>query len=241
MKPGIKTKDNNSALPLVLLAEDDAEMRIAMCNSLSVMYHIIEASDGEVAISLTKQHLPDIIVFDFDAPGFGGNLFLHALRNDPLTQPIPVLLLFDRARHRIFPQSDAQAFLGKPFIMDELHEWLLMLLRHRAAPGCNAADSDIGNNAANVTGVTDHPLSKHFKEVSRFDIAFLEKLFQVFEQEIEKLRTQHSCPGPDDGHEPLPITPQADQHHRPIHAPNTPQLPPGPGTATPARSRGQCQ
>lgn len=107
--------------PLVLLVEDDAAVR----STLAAILHdegcdIIIAPNGFDALVSLEQHNPDIIVLDWMMPVVDGQHFLQALRQE-YGRGTPVLVI---SAGRVSPEmataSGADAYLQKPFDIDEL-------------------------------------------------------------------------------------------------------------------------
>ena len=101
----------------ILLADDDEEIRTVFGMSLERYYRILEAATGPSALELTRRERPDLVVLDWTMPGSSGIEILTALRQDPLTATMPVIMLTgkeeeaDRARAAAL---GAYAFLVKP-------------------------------------------------------------------------------------------------------------------------------
>jgi two-component system phosphate regulon response regulator PhoB len=78
----------------VLFVEDDTA--IAQIYRLKLEldgYHVDVAGDGEVALQMARTSLPDIIFLDMRLPKLDGIGVLEALRADPLTKTVPVVIL----------------------------------------------------------------------------------------------------------------------------------------------------
>jgi two-component system phosphate regulon response regulator PhoB len=78
----------------VLFVEDDPA--VAQMYKLKLEldgYHVEVAPDGEVALSMARSEPPDIIFLDIRLPKLGGLEVLEALRADPKTQALPVVIL----------------------------------------------------------------------------------------------------------------------------------------------------
>ncbi len=101
----------------ILLADDDADVRTVFGMSLERYYRVLEAATGTSALELTRRERPDLVVLDWTMPGSSGIETLTALRQDPLTANVPVIMLTgkeeeaDRARAA---SLGAYAFLVKP-------------------------------------------------------------------------------------------------------------------------------
>jgi CheY-like chemotaxis protein len=78
----------------VLLVEDSKFLRIATERALSrAGYEVRTASDGEEALQLAQDQLPDIILLDMMLPKVSGPAVLKALKQNPATMKIPVVVL----------------------------------------------------------------------------------------------------------------------------------------------------
>ena len=99
------------AEPLVLVADDDEDILELACIQLTdAGYRVVRAEDGEQALRIAREELPDACVFDVIMPGLHGHEVLGELRDDEATAAIPVLLvtatLEQRALWRLGPRPD---------------------------------------------------------------------------------------------------------------------------------------
>jgi CheY-like chemotaxis protein len=99
------------AEPLVLVADDDEDLLELACLQLSdAGYRVVRATDGDEALRIAREELPDACVFDVIMPGLHGHEVLGALRDEAATSAIPVLLvtatLEQRALWRLGPRPD---------------------------------------------------------------------------------------------------------------------------------------
>jgi CheY-like chemotaxis protein len=79
---------------LVLLVEDSRILRDATERVLvKAGYAVLTAADGEAALLMTRENLPDLILLDMILPKLGGRDVLLALKQDPVTTGIPVIVL----------------------------------------------------------------------------------------------------------------------------------------------------
>jgi CheY-like chemotaxis protein len=77
----------------VLLVEDSKFQKLANERMLSKAgYSVLNASDGEDALRLAREKIPDIVLLDMLLPKLGGREVIRALRNDAPTAHIPVLV-----------------------------------------------------------------------------------------------------------------------------------------------------
>ncbi|MGB9649889.1 MAG: ATP-binding protein [Stellaceae bacterium] len=108
----------------VLLADDNADMRDYVCRLLADQHYAVEAvADGEAALAKIRGHAPDLVLTGVMMPGLDGFGLLRALRADPTTRDIPVLLLSARAGEEARVEGidiGANDYLTKPFSAREL-------------------------------------------------------------------------------------------------------------------------
>jgi CheY-like chemotaxis protein len=103
----------------LLIVDDDPGIRGLVRMTLGRGdYEILEAADGEEALTLARRHRLDLVLLDVDMPGRSGVEVCQALRDDPDTAGIPVVMLTARAgpldRKRGL-EAGADDYLTKPF------------------------------------------------------------------------------------------------------------------------------
>ncbi|BBZ17846.1 histidine kinase [Mycolicibacterium gadium] len=107
-----------------LIADDNADMRDYLVRLLSNDgYEVHAVTDGLQALDAVRTTLPDIVVSDVMMPQLDGLGLVAALRSDPRTVAIPVLLLSARAGQEASIgglQAGADDYLTKPFAAAEL-------------------------------------------------------------------------------------------------------------------------
>lgn len=78
----------------ILLVEDSNFVRVAMERALANRgYEVLGARDGEEALRLATENIPDLILLDMMLPKMTGPDVLYALKQDPRTAQIPVVVL----------------------------------------------------------------------------------------------------------------------------------------------------
>jgi len=78
----------------VLLVEDSRFLRMASQKDLAQAgFDVVGVGDGEAAIRMAREKLPDVIVLDMLLPLLSGPEVLSALKQDPSTAAIPVIVL----------------------------------------------------------------------------------------------------------------------------------------------------
>lgn len=117
------TFDNFSHKPLVLVVEDNDEMRFYLKEILGGHVNTAEASNGRVALEWLKAHKPDLIISDVMMPEMDGYEFLTHLKSSPLYRGIPVVMLTARASEEDMLQGlslGVDDYIIKPFSSKEL-------------------------------------------------------------------------------------------------------------------------
>ncbi len=107
----------------VLVVEDNPDVRAYLRRHLARTYRVLEAPDGERGLELARTRLPDLIVSDVMMSGLDGHALCRALKQDPETDFMPVILLTARAgvEDRMAGLRErADDYLTKPFDMCEL-------------------------------------------------------------------------------------------------------------------------
>jgi two-component system, OmpR family, phosphate regulon response regulator PhoB len=108
----------------ILLAEDDPDIRHLVTAKLSRSgFEVIETGDGAEALAAVRRHHPDLVLLDLRMPRLDGIEVLRALRADPATARLPILILTARA-HPLDVERGEEAgatdYILKPFSPREL-------------------------------------------------------------------------------------------------------------------------
>lgn len=120
--PAIAPTDNPQK-PVVLVVEDNEELRAYLVDQLTMTYQVITAVDGREGLDKALIVVPDLIVSDVMMPRMDGFALVGALKTDVRTSHIPVVLLTARSSHDSVLRGldmGADAYVGKPFRIDEL-------------------------------------------------------------------------------------------------------------------------
>ena len=79
--------------PLVLIVDDDDDLRRLAQIQLEEGFDVIQAPNGEMCLALASQERPDVILLDMMMPGMDGSQVLNRLSSSPSTKDIPVIFL----------------------------------------------------------------------------------------------------------------------------------------------------
>ena len=112
-----------SAAARILVVDDNADMRDYLQRVLSAHWSVETAADGTAALEIASARRPDLVVADLMMPGLDGFGLIRALRADPRTATIPVVVLSARAGEEARlegHQHGADDYLVKPFSAREL-------------------------------------------------------------------------------------------------------------------------
>ena len=118
----------------VLHVDDNADVRAFVRSILGGTYRVIEAADGRAGLELARGALPDLIVADVMMPELDGLGLARALKDDAMTDAIPVVLLTaraDTADQVAGLGTGADAYLLKPFEPAVLAATVASLLAQR--------------------------------------------------------------------------------------------------------------
>jgi DNA-binding response OmpR family regulator len=108
----------------ILIAEDSATIRRLVAAWLTAEgYDVVEAADGEEAVEFAWRELPDLLVLDKVMPKFDGFEVVRALREDPRTQAMPIVMLTERTSEDDVLGGlslGVEEYIPKPFSPHEL-------------------------------------------------------------------------------------------------------------------------
>ncbi|GAA4455784.1 hybrid sensor histidine kinase/response regulator transcription factor [Nibrella saemangeumensis] len=120
--------------PVVLLAEDNTELREFMAQTLSAEFRVITAANGEEGWQLAQQEIPDLVISDIMMPVMDGYALCRQLKTHPATNHVAVVLLTARSsqesRLEGF-QYGADEYLTKPFHVGELQMRVRNIVAHQ--------------------------------------------------------------------------------------------------------------
>jgi len=121
-------------LPILLIVEDNPDLRTYVRGIFEDHYQLIEARDGQEGFEKALELIPDIVISDLMMPRLDGLGFCKALKSDPKTNHIPVVMLTAKAalEDRLEGlEGGADEYLPKPFNTAELKLRVRNLLQQR--------------------------------------------------------------------------------------------------------------
>jgi YesN/AraC family two-component response regulator len=128
------TIDFYSDKPVLLIVDDNEDIRLLLNNLFANNYKIIEAENGAQGFEMAKKTIPDIIITDLMMPEMDGLEFSKLVKNDELTSHIPIVVLTAKSSNEAHLQSlktTANVFLTKPFNNEIVKETIFQLLEER--------------------------------------------------------------------------------------------------------------
>lgn len=125
---------DKNARPIILVVEDNADIRDYIADSFTNLYEVKTAANGKEGLQIATDCIPDIIVSDIMMPVMNGVVMCQKLKADIRTSHIPVILL--TAKDSITDkeegyQAGADSYLTKPFSASLLQSRISNLLTQR--------------------------------------------------------------------------------------------------------------
>jgi serine/threonine-protein kinase len=123
--------------PVVLVVDDDAEIRALVIGALASQYTVYEAADGEGALDLLRKiPNPDAMVCDVAMPRMDGFALGKRMKADPQLRTVPILFLLEKSGALDVIEainSGARHHMPKPFKVNQLLERLTQIVAKRTA------------------------------------------------------------------------------------------------------------
>ncbi len=167
-------KDLREENKLVLLVEDNKDVREYIKDTLHSNYRVVDAANGQQGLDKAKEIMPDIIISDIMMPEMDGIEFCRIIKTEFLTSHIPVILLTAKASHENKIEgleTGADDYLIKPFDSKELFVRIKNLIDQRTRLK-EKFSKDIQPRPERVT---TNPL----------DDEFLKKAFDIVEEHLD--------------------------------------------------------
>ena len=107
----------------VLIADDEAHIRLLVRSILAKDCIVLEAGDGEEAVDVARTERPDLILMDIMMPKLDGVGACNIIKSDSITGTIPVVMLTaltDKLDQKYAKDMGADGYITKPFTSWEL-------------------------------------------------------------------------------------------------------------------------
>jgi two-component system phosphate regulon response regulator PhoB len=122
----------------ILVIDDEADLlEVVEFNLTQAGHQVITATDGEAGIELARRHSPDLCLLDLMLPKLPGTEVCRALKRDPATRSMPVLILTARGEEidRVVGfELGADDYVCKPFSVRELLLRVSAILKRAQQP-----------------------------------------------------------------------------------------------------------
>jgi len=178
-------------LPLVLIAEDNPDLRSFTRTYLQANYQIIEAENGLQAFQFARKNIPDIIITDWMMPEMTGFELTKKIRQDEKTSHIFIIMLTvkssDESKEEGF-NAGVDYYITKPFNPKLLDLRIQNILKTRKKYKSQVLTS-------NLTLNTNNTKPKKDVSISSKDEAFLNKMIVIIDENISnsKLNIDFIC------------------------------------------------
>lgn len=182
--------ENAEALPLshkptLLIVDDNADFREFMKLTLSGIYQVFTADDGEQAWEVILRELPDMVVSDVMMPVTDGIALCKRIKQDIRTSHIPVILLTAKSAEEsklTGLEAGADDYIGKPFNMD----MLLLKIQHLVEMKKRLQKQFMQSSPVGIQ-LADIPISSMDEQLMRKAIAYIEEQIANPELSVERL------------------------------------------------------
>lgn len=118
----------------ILIADGSPVMRRVVERSLRLAgleaQQVYEAGDGQEALNLAQQHIPDLILTDLNLAGMDGLQLLRKLRETEAIREVPVVIITSQAGEAHVLEAlelGARGFIRKPFTADQVRDYIAPL------------------------------------------------------------------------------------------------------------------
>ena len=173
--------DSNTR-PLLLVVEDNVDIRNYIAESFCDMFEIRTAANGKEGMDCAVRDIPDIVVSDIMMPVMDGNEMCRELKKDVRTSHIPIILL--TAKDSLQDKEEgyavgADSYLTKPFSATLLHSRIDNLLHSR-----RQLAEYFSSKPVKETEVTREKSAKFLSSLNKLDNEFLQKINTLIEERL---------------------------------------------------------
>lgn len=133
-KPTLESDTEVAELPLMLIIDDNRDIRTFLNDAFKDDYQVMEAPNGKVGWEMAQEHSPNLIVSDVMMPHMNGVELCVKLKEDYRTSHIPIVLLTAKTSEEGEIEglkNGADAYIRKPFSLDILKYKIANILKTR--------------------------------------------------------------------------------------------------------------
>ncbi|PYN97189.1 MAG: two-component system response regulator [Candidatus Rokuibacteriota bacterium] len=117
----------------IITVDDSATMRRIIKNSLKAIGYndVVEAENGQVGLAKIQNEGVDFVITDWSMPVMTGLELVHALRQNPLTKVLPILMVTAVGQKEEIVQAvgaGVNGYIVKPFEAETLHQKMQQIL-----------------------------------------------------------------------------------------------------------------
>ncbi|WP_298898958.1 two-component regulator propeller domain-containing protein [uncultured Psychroserpens sp.] len=178
--------------PLLLIVEDDKDIRAFVSSIFKNNYQIIEAENGKTGIEVALQHIPDIIISDIMMPIQDGIALCNTLKYNELTSHVPIILLTAKVGEENEIEglkTGADAYITKPFNSEKLQLRVKKLIENRQQLQKHFSKDFTINPEISITS-TEAEFLKRLKLVLDEKITNTDFTSEAFSEAMHMSRTQ---------------------------------------------------
>jgi signal transduction histidine kinase/ligand-binding sensor domain-containing protein/DNA-binding response OmpR family regulator len=163
----------SSEKPVLLIVEDNTDVRYFIRNIFEYEYTIFEAKDGEEGLRISLKEIPDLIISDLMMPKLDGFAMCAKIKTDERTSHIPLIMLTAKATNKDLIEgleTGADDYIMKPFDADVLKTRVKNLFEQRK----RLKDHFIKNGI----------IQEEFKQVTKYDKVFIQKIIKIINDHL---------------------------------------------------------
>jgi two-component system alkaline phosphatase synthesis response regulator PhoP len=115
----------------ILVVDDEPNVRKLLRTVLNKKFTVLEAEDGSQAVNVASTEKPDLILMDIMMPKMDGYTSCYALKSEPATRSIPILMLTAidlRLNLQLSKEIGADGYITKPFNSKDLLDNITQVL-----------------------------------------------------------------------------------------------------------------